>query len=357
LLPTALTLCLTLYVGFLGFGLLTGSGGLRLRQVTTTGLKIGAIVALTLNWTVFQTLVFNVAAEAPFEVGQIFAGASPGADGADDPLTRLEAIHKELDDSAQSLIQPATPAGAANVATAASGPQPPAAQALLSMATLLIISTVGLIALAMVAQAILVALGPAFMLFLLFDATRGLFVGWIRALAAAVIAPIANWGGLMVCLATLEPWMTRLAAERAAHAIKAETVSTLVAFVATLGGAQVVLAIGSIVITSAFTLRRAPAAAQVDVARSTAAAPETFNTLATQNRAQTLAQSVNRERSFASATEGRRLEVAGVAGGLRGAGESPSTSAGPRLGDTYRRPSPTGRLAASPAGARLGDAA
>lgn len=344
LLPAALTTCLTIYVALLGYGLLTGSPRLKLVQVSQTGLKIGAIVALTLNWSVFQTLVFNVAAEAPFEVGQIFtqaASASGSSEAGDDPLTRLEAIHQELVDSARSLIQPAAapgaPAPSANAVGA--GPQPPAAEALLWMATTLIVCSVGLIALAMVAQAILVALGPAFMLFFLFDATRGLFVGWIRALAAAIIAPVTSWGGLMICLATLEPWASRLARERAAHAIKVDTVSTLVTFVTTFAAAQLVLAIGAVVITSAFHLRRAPAERDGDTVRSANTQQQTLEPRFSQSRAELLAQSLHSERNQSLTQEGRRLEVFGGVG----ATAAPGALAAPtvaRLSDNYRRPSP-----------------
>jgi len=348
-LPAALTTCLTIYVALLGYGLLTGSPRLRLAQVSQTGLKIGAVVALTLNWSIFQTLVFNVAAEAPFEVGHIFtqaaaAGAEDQAGG--DPLTRLEAIHQELTDSAHSLIQPNVAAGAASTTTvnaAGAGPQPPAAQALLWMATTLIVCSVGLIALAMVAQAILVALGPAFMLFFLFDATRGLFVGWIRALAAAIIAPVTTWGGLMVCLATLEPWVARLARERAAHAIKVDTISSLVTFVVTFAAAQAVLAIGAIVITSAFNLRRAAAARDGDTVSTANTQQQTIDARFSQSRAQLLAQSLHSERNQSLTQEGRRLEVFGVAGAAAGAAPGAlAAPAAPRLSDSYRRPSPGG---------------
>ena len=343
-LPTALTTCLTIYVALLGYGLLTGSPRLKLAQVSQTGLKIGAVVALTLNWSVFQTLVFNVAAEAPFEVGQIFTQAASvgGSEQADqDPLTRLEAIHQELTDSARSLIQPAAAAGAPapNANAVSAGPQPPAAEALLWMATTLIVCSVGLIALAMVAQAILVALGPAFMLFFLFDATRGLFVGWVRALVAAIIAPITSWGGLMICLATLEPWVERLARERAAHAIKVDTVSSLVTFVTTFAAAQLVLAIGAVVITSAFHLRRAAAQRDTDTVSATNSQQQTIEARFSQSRAELLAQSLHSERSQSLTQEGRRLEVFGVAGATAAPGVAAASGVA-RVSDAYRRLSP-----------------
>jgi type IV secretion system protein VirB6 len=347
-------------VALLGFGLLTGQPGLRLAQVSRTGLKIGAVVALTLNWSVFQTLVFNVAAEAPFEVGHIFAEAARagGSDLADsDPLTRLEAIHQELIDSAASL-SPQTPGAAGGSvsvtpASAAAGLPPPGVQALFVMATILILSTVGLIALAMVAQAILVALGPAFILFFLFDATRGLFVGWVRALVGAIIAPITSWGGLMVLLPTLEPWIARLAEERGSHDIKAETLSTLVTFVATFAGAQVVMAIGAIVITSAFNLGRPRLERDAEAPQLNQNQQLTMASQVSQSRAEQLAQSLRSERNQSLTQDSRRLEVASIGGG--GGGVADPQGAGSRLGDTYRRPSIGARLTAASGDIPLGD--
>lgn len=353
-LPAALTTCLTLYVALLGFGLLTGSPALRLTQVSMTGLKIGAVVALTLNWSVFQTLVFNVAEQAPFEVGQIFtkdAARGPGA-GSEDPLTRLEAIHQELTDSANSLMAVQGQGGSGAPSPYQSGANQPsaAAQSLFGLAAILILSTVGLIALAMVAQSILVALGPAFMLFFLFDATRGLFVGWVRALAGVIIAPITSWGGLMVCMATLEPWIDRLADERLAHDIKLETISMLVTFVAIFAAVQAVMALGAVVIAGAFHLPRRSLSRAAEPGRTAYSQQLTTQSQFRDHRAEQLAHSMRTDQSHSQAQDSRRLEFASV-----GAGAPAEVAAtGPRLGDSYRRPSPAGRPARPMASASTG---
>ena len=71
--PTALTLLLTLYVAIVGYRLLLGLGGARLADAPMMAVKIGFILALTLNWTAFQTLVFDVAIKAPVELARIVA--------------------------------------------------------------------------------------------------------------------------------------------------------------------------------------------------------------------------------------------------------------------------------------------
>jgi type IV secretion system protein VirB6 len=203
-----------------------------------------------------------------------------------------------------------------------------------------------------VAQAILVALGPIFILLFLFEQTRGLFIGWVRALTGAIIAPIASWGGLMICLSTLEPWIDKLAQERVAHAIKVETISSLTTFVLTFAGAQVVTALGAIVITTAFTLPRGAKGRDPEPARTSETQQTIVNAGASESRASVLAQSLHSERNPQHGVDGRRTEV------FSGADAARAPDAGatvPRLGDSYRRLSPAGalsRAAAPSAGAR-----
>ena len=63
---------------------------------------------------------------------------------------------------------------------------------------------------------LLLALGPFFIAFLLFEGTRGLFVGWIRALAAAALGALGTAVVLGVELAFLEPRLAELIALRTA---------------------------------------------------------------------------------------------------------------------------------------------
>ena len=62
---------------------------------------------------------------------------------------------------------------------------------------------------------LLLALGPLFAVFLLFDGTRGLFEGWAKALIGTALAALAISVVLGVELAFVEPWLATLLARRA----------------------------------------------------------------------------------------------------------------------------------------------
>jgi type IV secretion system protein VirB6 len=65
--------------------------------------------------------------------------------------------------------------------------------------TLFLLATVGLLATTRIALAILLAIGPVFVVFALFPGTRGLFVGWLRGVVMLAIAPLfAVLGGSLM---------------------------------------------------------------------------------------------------------------------------------------------------------------
>jgi type IV secretion system protein VirB6 len=70
-------------------------------------------------------------------------------------------------------------------------------------ALLFMLGTVGLLVTAKVALALLVALGPVFVVMALFKGTRGLFAGWLKGVVLLAIAPLfaVLGGGLMLELA------------------------------------------------------------------------------------------------------------------------------------------------------------
>ena len=69
--------------------------------------------------------------------------------------------------------------------------------------TLLLLGTVGVLATCKIALAVLMALGPVFIVMALFRGTRGLFVGWLKGVVMLAVAPLfaVLAGSLMLELA------------------------------------------------------------------------------------------------------------------------------------------------------------
>src|SRR5690606_34406378 len=65
--------------------------------------------------------------------------------------------------------------------------------------TLFLLATVGLLATTRIALAILLAIGPVFVVFALFPGTRGLFAGWLKGVVMLAITPLfAVLGGSLM---------------------------------------------------------------------------------------------------------------------------------------------------------------
>ena len=243
--PTALTLLLTIYIALLGYRMLLGVGATRLTDAPLIALKIGVVLSLALNWNTFQTRVFDVTMKAPLELAQTI-GAPAAANGAalvSDPLGGLQVTYDELARSASALGKLAGP----NPEVLRGG-EAAAAQALWKAQTALFMSTAGVMAIAIIAVGVLSATGPVFIALVMFDATRGLFEGWLRALLAAAFIPMLCWSATTLLLVIVDPLLVRLAQGRLAGAPDTQAAVMVSAVIFIFAAAQAALTVGAAVI-------------------------------------------------------------------------------------------------------------
>ncbi|MBV9841255.1 MAG: type IV secretion system protein [Sphingomonadaceae bacterium] len=342
--PAALTALLTIYVALLGYRLLFGIGGARVAEGPLTALKIGAIMALTLNWATFQTLVFDVAYKAPVELARTVGGPMGPRDG--DLVGAAQADYDELIADARAI---AKQAAQRTTTGTQQGGEVNAANQLFDAAQTLFMASVGVLAIALIAIGVLSALGPIFIALFLFENTRGLFAGWMRALVTAAIVPVVGWAIITLMIVALRPGLETLAADRVAGEIGLDTVTAVVAIISVFAIAQLVLAGAAALIGSGFRFRRAATVRVIDrggarvTATMQAAPPAVAAT-----RSQSLAEALRRPAPVAPGVrETYSYSSAGGAGGTNvrvDIAQAPSTRA-TRLGELYRRPAYRGRRA------------
>ncbi len=239
----ALTAALIIYVAILGYRFMLGRSSLSMGNLVPRMLLIGAILALTTSWATYQTLVHDVLTDGPEEVTQmVLRGQSPNRSVAE----RVDRVNKQLTDVAndwgkgplgivapvgsQSSIADAANAARAKAEAGGMNPLPatlPAATAVSSnpfssapnylswSAMLLTLTAAGSIAITKALLGLLLALGPMFALFALFDNTRGLAVGWARAALFLALVPMLATLTSVAMLALLEPMALRLSLDAA----------------------------------------------------------------------------------------------------------------------------------------------
>jgi type IV secretion system protein VirB6 len=203
------TAMLTIYIALIGYQMLLGRGGVRLTVLPVIALKIGVIMAFLTSWAAYQTVIFSALFDGPREVlGALLAPMGFGGDVYD----AVEAAYASLSGAAGVYGGQANPA--ANILQG--GPMLGAGLLWLSAIGVLLI-TAGVILAAKIVLGFLLALGPVFIALFLFDTTRGLFDGWLRATLAFAIAPLAAnvFGAAMLIM--MSPFLSVLGENAAAE--------------------------------------------------------------------------------------------------------------------------------------------
>ncbi|HYJ82506.1 MAG TPA: type IV secretion system protein [Allosphingosinicella sp.] len=210
---------LTLYVALFGYRLLLGQGP-DVRTGVVAFVKIGIVFALATSWGAYSTLVYNVVNQGPAELAAVVGTSSglPGTRG--DLVGRLDGADRAF--VALAVLgegQPPVPQANQSATVTGVPPQPYPGFNTYAIAgsrmLFLIAAIAGLGAVRLIAG-LLLAVGPFFVAFLLFDNTRSLFEGWIRVLAGAALAALGISIALAVELALIEPWLSDLLARRTA---------------------------------------------------------------------------------------------------------------------------------------------
>lgn len=217
-----LTGMLTLFVAFFGYRMLFGQAP-GVRDGVLALVKIGIVLALATSWTAYRTLAYDIAFHGPTELAAGI-GAPAGLPGATGGMgMRLELVDDALIELGRLGNGPAVAirTGVEGQQVVTPVPQEPpsifGAFALGTARLVFLTATIAAFASVRLVAGLLLALGPFFIAFLLFEGTRSLFEGWIRALAAAAIGAIAVTVLLGIELALLEPWLADLIARREAQ--------------------------------------------------------------------------------------------------------------------------------------------
>jgi len=203
LLGQALTAALTLYIGFYAIGLLTGRTSLSLSSLTPRMMTLGIALTFATSWVAYQSVIWNLLVGAPDQIASLLIGTNGSATSLfADRLDKIFAVVAQ----AAAATEAAT-AGMRDTGSLASGPD-----LLWLSALLLLLGTVGVLLVARIALAAMLALGPIFIICGLFEGSRGLFEGWLKAAVLFALTPLLAVliGGATIAL--LSPMLDSLAA-------------------------------------------------------------------------------------------------------------------------------------------------
>ncbi|WP_091737806.1 type IV secretion system protein [Phenylobacterium immobile] len=180
LLPV-LTILLTLYVATFAVLLLTGRSRLSITTLTPRMITLGLVLTFTTSAVAYQTVFWNLTVGGPDQI----AGVLMGARGSATQMfgDRIDILFNAIAEAA-SAASPTAGAGAGTAGTFTSG------NLMWISALMLLLGTVGVLVTARIVLAVLLAIGPVFIVLALFPGTRGLFAGWLRGLVLTAFTPL-----------------------------------------------------------------------------------------------------------------------------------------------------------------------
>ncbi|MCP9222390.1 type IV secretion system protein [Erythrobacter sp. LQ02-29] len=190
---TVLTILLTLYVAFFAVNLLTGRGSLGVRSLTPRMITLGLVLTFATSWVAYQSVVWNLAIGAPDWLASVLTGDSGSA--TQTFASKVDVVFQAIEQASQGKddISAFSPAGMMWLG-----------------AMLFMLGTVGVLVTARIALALLVALGPIFVVMALFNGTRGLFTGWLKGVVMLALTPLFAVLGGSIMLEMAVPVLSAL---------------------------------------------------------------------------------------------------------------------------------------------------
>ena len=204
---TAMAGLLTLFIAIWGFRLLFGQAPDG-RDVVGDVLKIGIVLTLAFSWPAFRTVVHDLTLDGPAQIAGSLSNPGIAATGGGF-VERLQGV----DNGILALIDQGTGRWSGAALEGQAGNATFAGTALqddtaLGWGRLIYLSgLIGSLGLLRLVAGLLLALAPLAAGMLLFEATRGLFSGWLRGLVLTLLGSVGVTVILAVELAVLEPFL------------------------------------------------------------------------------------------------------------------------------------------------------
>lgn len=204
-----LTLLLTIWVALIGYQLLWGRTQIRVTDFALNAVKLGAVLALATQWSGYEAVVYRFLFDGPQQLATAMLGGVQPAHSQfrGDVFDGLQRAFGDMSSFANGYAAHTPPGASPLLGGAGFG-----ALIMTSSASILLLSTLGVLLAAKIVLGLLLALGPVFIVLFLFDSTRGLFEGWARAAVAFAFAPLASIFLLGLMLTILEPTLLQIEA-------------------------------------------------------------------------------------------------------------------------------------------------
>lgn len=186
---------LVFYAAFFGISLMLGRSNVSVRHLVPRIMTVGLVLTFATSFVAFSTVFYNIFVLGPDWVAGVLTGTEGSATATF--AQKLDVVFLAVQEAStgQSDINAFSPPGMMWLG-----------------AMLLLLGTVGLLVTARIGLALLLAVGPIFVVLALFSATRGLFTGWLKGMTMLALAPLFAVLGGTIMLEIAVPILAALVA-------------------------------------------------------------------------------------------------------------------------------------------------
>lgn len=203
---TVLTIVLTLFVAIFAIALLTGRANVSVRSLTPRMMTLGLVLTFATSWVAYQSVVWNLAVGTPDWLAGVLTGTRGSA--TEVFAQKIDIVFQAIQQASGGMDAGSGGEGGGSEDFSAFSPE----GMMWLGAMLFMLGTVGLLVTTKIALAVLVGLGPVFVVMALFGGTRGLFTGWVKGVVLCALAPLFAVLGGSIMLELAVPILAALTA-------------------------------------------------------------------------------------------------------------------------------------------------
>ena len=193
---SVITLSFVLYVMFIGYEFLSHTSNFNLTAVLKRLILMMCVFGLVMNWRLYHLFVYNIFTNEPARITQGLIGAIDGGHNSGGIVATLDSLYETVIDATIGFLSEVN-FSMSGLSFIFYGVLVFVIGSLMCGVTLL------LFIYAKMMMAVMLALGPIFILFLMWDSTKGLFSAWLNALITIALIPIVTSAILVLMLAVI----------------------------------------------------------------------------------------------------------------------------------------------------------
>lgn len=198
-----ITLLFTLYIMMLGYQFISHHHHFQIGDVLKRLILMLCVFGLVMNWQLYHLFVYNIFTNEPANISQVLIGSAGEGHGVGSIADALDGISEAVVNAARGLFGEIN-FSASGLAFILYG------VLVLFIGGIMIIYALLLFIYAKMMMAVSLALGPIFILFIMWDQTKGLFTAWLNKLITIALIPIITSAILMLMLSVINVTLPHL---------------------------------------------------------------------------------------------------------------------------------------------------